>query len=412
MEKLNLRKTMRRAAALLMAAAVCMSVCLIQPPAEAVTQADIDSLKKQANDLGSKKSQLKSKLNEIKTNQSTILEKKKLLDDQCDVIQQQIDNVSAQISDYSDLITAKESELADTEAKEEKQYALFCERVRAMEENGTVSYWEVIFKATDFSDLLSRLDFVNEIMTYDENVIQELRDLRQKITDDKAALESDKANLESAKSDLRDRESELSSQVDEASAMMEQLDAQSDEYAATLEQINDEEEAIQAEIVKKSRELAASAQHGTPSGTVSATTWTGSGGYIWPEAVSKKISSPFGTRSSPGGIGSTNHKGVDISGVGTRTQVLAAKSGTVIVSTYSSSYGNYVVVSHGSGNTTLYAHMSALKVSAGQYVKQGTVLGITGSTGHSTGAHLHFEVTEGGERVNPLQYLTGYIKCW
>ena len=155
----------------------------------------------------------------------------------------------------------------------------------------------------------------------------------------------------------------------------------------------------------------------TTSGTSNATTgvvtsWMGSGGYMWPEKVSKRITSPFGPRSSPGGIGSTNHKGVDIGGVGYTTQVLASKAGTVIVSQYSQSYGNYVVVSHGSGNTTLYAHMSQRLVSAGQNVEQGQVLGITGSTGNSTGAHLHFEITEGGVRVNPLNYLTGYIAAW
>ena len=120
----------------------------------------------------------------------------------------------------------------------------------------------------------------------------------------------------------------------------------------------------------------------------------------------------MGGRASPGGIGSTNHKGVDIGGVGYTTQVLASKAGTVIVSQNSRAYGNYVVVSHGSGNTTLYAHLSKRQVSVGQYVQQGQVLGITGSTGNSTGPHLHFEITEGGVRVNPLNYLTGYIKAW
>ena len=128
------------------------------------------------------------------------------------------------------------------------------------------------------------------------------------------------------------------------------------------------------------------------------------------------ITSTVGGRASPGGIGSTNHKGTDIGRVGYTSPIYASKSGTVIVSQYSSSYGNYVVISHGSGNTTLYAHMSSRKVEVGQYVNQGDVIGITGSTGNSTGPHLHFEVTENGVRVNPLNdgaepkmgYLTGY----
>ena len=133
----------------------------------------------------------------------------------------------------------------------------------------------------------------------------------------------------------------------------------------------------------------------------------GLGGYIWPVS-SRRVTSTFGGRASPGGIGSTNHKGVDIGGVGYGTPVHAAKGGTVIISQYSSSYGNFVVVSHGSGNTTLYAHMSTRLVEPGDAVAQGDILGLTGSTGHSTGPHLHFEITENGTRINPLVYLSGY----
>ena len=149
-------------------------------------------------------------------------------------------------------------------------------------------------------------------------------------------------------------------------------------------------------------------------GTKERPTWYPTGTFRWP--VSGRVTSYFGGRRSPGGIGSTNHKGTDIGRVGYTSPIYAAKSGTVIVSQYSSSYGNYVVISHGSGNTTLYGHMSSRKVEAGQYVNQGDVIGITGSTGHSTGPHLHFEITENGVRINPLNdgaeprkgYLTGY----
>ena len=154
---------------------------------------------------------------------------------------------------------------------------------------------------------------------------------------------------------------------------------------------------------------------GGPAGGPGPAAESNPGGYIWP-VDSRYITSTVGGRASPGGIGSTNHKGTDIGRVGYTSSIYAAKSGTVIVSQYSSSYGNYVVISHGSGNTTLYAHMSSRKVEVGQYVNQGDVIGITGSTGNSTGPHLHFEVTENGVRVNPLNdgaepkmgYLTGY----
>ena len=149
-------------------------------------------------------------------------------------------------------------------------------------------------------------------------------------------------------------------------------------------------------------------------GTKARPTWMPTGSFRWP--TSGRISSYFGGRKSPGGIGSTNHKGTDIGRVGYTSSVYAAKAGTVIISQKSSSYGNYIVISHGSGNTTLYAHLSSRKVSVGDVVQQGQVIGITGSTGHSTGPHLHFEITENGVRINPLNhgaeprkgYLTGY----
>ena len=189
-----------------------------------------------------------------------------------------------------------------------------------------------------------------------------------------------------------------------------------------LKEKENEEAKIQQEIKKKEKELAdrlareaaeAAAKAAAAGGSSSSTTWTATtGGYIWPESVSKKITSPMGSRNTGIPGASTNHKGVDIGGVGTTTTVVAAKAGTVIISKYSSSYGNYVVISHGPGNTTLYAHMSSRSVSEGATVSQGQAIGVTGNTGISRGAHLHYEITEGGSRVNPLNYLPGYVKSW
>jgi len=141
--------------------------------------------------------------------------------------------------------------------------------------------------------------------------------------------------------------------------------------------------------------------------------WTATAaGYIWPETKSKRITSPMGGRDTGIKGASTNHKGVDIGGVGYTTNVLATKAGVVITSKLSSSYGNYVVISHGPGNTTLYAHMSSRAVKEGDTVTQGQIIGVTGNTGISRGAHLHYEITENGVRVNPLDYLPNYIKAW
>ncbi|MCI6053771.1 murein hydrolase activator EnvC family protein [Dysosmobacter sp.] len=378
-------------------------------PALAVTQADIDALKNESNDLSAEKKELQAKLESLAADKSTAMERKTLLDQQIANTSAQISNVEEQIQQYAALISQKEEELIQAQEDEAAQYDLFCDRVRAMEKRGEVSYWSVLFRADSFTDLLSRLDMINEIMAADQRVIDQLKDLQAQIETAKTELETNKAEEEAAKSELEARKSELNTQRSEANALIQQLAANESETEAALDELEAEQDAIRAEIQRLNEQLIA--QQAANGNSVQ----SNPGGYIWP-VDSRYITSTMGGRASPGGVGSTNHKGTDIGRVGYTSPIYASKAGTVIVSQYSSSYGNYVAISHGSGNTTLYAHMSSRKVSVGQYVNQGDVIGITGSTGNSTGPHLHFEVTENGVRVNPLShgaeprmgYLTGY----
>ena len=389
-----------------------MAFCLISvdvAPVLAVTQADIDALKEDAAGLNAKKKELEQQLDALADDKAEVLARRKLLDQQVANTSAQIQNVEAQIAEYAALITQTEAELAEAERQEAEQYELFCRRVRAMEEQGKVDYWSVLFRATSFSDLLGRLDIINEIMKYDQGIINDLKDLQAEIAERKTTLEGQKADSEAAKASLESKRAELDEQRDAANALVKELQENEADAKAELDAINAEEEAIQARMVKLSKELAAQQAASGQSSPAAL------GGYIWPVG-SRRITSPFGNRNTGISGASTNHKGVDIGGVGYTSEVRAAKAGTVIISQYSSSYGNYVVISHGGGNTTLYAHMSSLKTTAGAYVNQGDVIGITGSTGNSTGPHLHFEITENGSRVNPLShgaqpqkgYLSGY----
>ncbi len=397
----------------LFAAALCacmlLSVNTAPAAAAKVTQADIDALKSDASDLEKRQKELQSKINGLKSDKTAAVKKKSLLDDQISNTTAQITNTESQISDYNALILQAEDELADAQRREADQYALFCKQVREMEERGNVSYWSVLFKATSFSDLLGRLDIVNEIMDYNRRVIQDLQTLQAEIADKKAGLEATRESLETAKASLESQKRQLSSQREEANALVKEIEDNTAEYQAALKEIEAEEKRIEQEVKalqkKLEEQMAAEGKNYN----------TNPGGYIWP-VDSRYITSTVGGRTSPGGVGSTNHKGTDIGRVGYTSPVYAAKSGTVIVAQRSSSYGNYVVISHGTGNTTLYAHMSSIKVKVGDYVNQGQTIGITGSTGNSTGPHLHFEVVENGVRVNPLShgaepkkgYLTGY----
>ena len=379
-------------------------------PALAVTWSDVNELKEEASSLDAEKEELQDQLDALADDKSQAVARKQLLDQQIANTTAQIENVQAQIDQYAALITQTEEELAEAEQQEEAQYELFCDRVRAMEKRGTVSYWSVLFNAESFTDLLSRLDFINEIMDADQRVIDELQALQEEIETKKTTLETSKTESEAAKAELESKKSELNTQRSEANAVIQELTANENETEAVLADLEAQQDALWAEAQRLSDQLVAQQAANGES------TESNPGGYIWP-VDSRYITSTVGGRASPGGIGSTNHKGTDIGRVGYTSSVYASKAGTVIVAQYSSSYGNYVVISHGSGNTTLYAHMSSIKTSVGAYVNQGDVIGITGSTGNSTGPHLHFEVTENGVRVNPLSdhgaeprmgYLSGY----
>ncbi|MBR2895434.1 MAG: peptidoglycan DD-metalloendopeptidase family protein, partial [Oscillospiraceae bacterium] len=280
-------------------------------------------------------------------------------------------------------------------------YALFCRRARAMEEGGVPSFWSVLFDSVDFSDLLSRLSDVQVVIDYDQSVLNNLRTIQTQIEDKQAYQENLKSEAEAAKVKLEQQKQELAAQRQEANELVKELQANVEANEAILKEIDAEEERIQKEILKKTAELAAQMN------------WSASvGGYIWPVTASRRITSNYGGRDTGIKGASTNHKGVDIGGVGYNSKIVAAKAGIVVTSAYSSSYGNYVVISHGAGNTTLYAHMSSRSVKEGDRVNQGQVIGVSGSTGISSGPHLHYEIVENGSRVDPKKYLPGWIQAW
>lgn len=391
-----------------LALAVVLSLTLTElapltlvPSASAVTQEEIDALQKELDGMSGEKEALQKELKALQSDKSAALSKKANIDQQIAVIQREIAAVENLIAEYETLIAQTEEEIRQNEAEEAAQYEVFCRRVRAMEERGTISYWSVLFNAASFSELLSAMDFVSEIMDSDQKVIDDLRAIRETIEEKKASLESSLAEQEAAKDSLTVKRGELKEQQAAAEAVINELKANESEYKKVLSEKEAEMERQQEEIVRLSRELAI--QNGDTTETY--------GGYIWP-CSSKYITSPVGSRYTGIAGASTNHAGIDIGRVGYTTKAVAAKAGTVIVSSYNKYRGNYVVVSHGSGNTTTYQHLSSRSVNVGDYVAQGQVVGITGATGVGSGPHLHFEITEGGKIIDPLTYLTDYIKGW
>lgn len=356
--------------------------------------AQIAALEQKKREQQEKLKDLEKQIAEAKAKKEDVMVTKKLLDQRNQLLLEQIDDTQNQIDDAA-------AQIARYELLEQEQYELFCQQVRSEEERGSLSYLSVLFKATSMVDLLNRMEFVNEVAEYNKTLIAAMKETRENI-------KAEKTEMEAKEAQLGEQQDELQGKLDETTKLM-------NEYAAdqkALEQMHAAEEKAADEIDAQIARLIADSD-----------VVPGSEGFIWPVSTSKMISSPIGSRVAPGGFGSTNHKGVDICNVGYTSSVYATKSGRVLLtnsSGWGGGYGNYVVIDHGGGLTTLYAHMSVVKVSPGDTVSQGTVIGVTGNTGASTGPHLHYEVRTttivNGKSVtvyqNPLNYLPGYIAAW
>ncbi len=418
-------KVISRCLCVMMAALLLFSA---MPFAGAVSKADIDALKKQQSQLSSSKASLQSKLSDLKNTKQETVSRKLILEEQIDVIRQELDVCNNLIAQYDQQIQEKTVELEQAQAEEARYYELFCDRVRGMEKTGKVSYWAVLFQASDFSDLLDRLNIIGDVMSYDNEVMDALAAAREAVANAKADLEEARTGQQQVKAQLETNQAELQSQQAELDKILAQIEAQEDQYAEQLDemeanaadlsgdiaaaekQYQAQKKAAAAAQEKAAREKANSSSSSSNGGSSSVgnTGISGAGGYTSPlpgSIRSYTITSKFGFRNCPF-HGKELHTGVDLS-ASRGTTIMAAKSGTVLISKYGSSYGNYVVIAHGDGTKTLYAHMSSRAISAGQSVSQGQVIGYVGSTGSSTGNHLHFEVWTGSSsstRVNPMNY--------
>jgi len=370
-----------------------------------VTQAEIDRLREEKRVYEKRKQELQSSINTIEFERKTEMAKKSVLDERISLTEMEIDNITAIIEQYVFLIVEKEADVSDAKDREEAQYAMYKSRVRDMEENGVISYLEIIFDSTSFSDLLARIDFVGDIMRADELTYNNLIKARLETEAAEAALRQTKLEMEEEKESLHMKREELGEQLDEANALIEEIEANLESETALYQEVAAEEAKVQREINAKSEELRKQqeADRQASIGKV-----TGTGDLMWPVPSSGYISSGYGVRLHPVYRVMRQHYGIDI-GAAHGASVIASDSGRVIISSYNSSYGNYIVVNHGNVNgvtmTTLYAHLSSRRVSEGADVVKGQIIGLVGSTGTSTGPHLHFEVTVNGSRVNPQSRL-------
>ena len=370
--------------------------------AGAATQAElrdqISGLKGSAQEAAAKKNELQEQLNAVQNDKAQAMRKKEILAQQLAAIDGELANTQSQIDTYNQLIQAEELALEEARNKETTAYDRFCQRARSMEESGDISYWSVLFSASDFSDLLDRLAMVDLIMEYDNSVVDTLVAARQEVEVTLASLNESRAGLEEQKAQQVLQRAEQADKVAESQAVLDELKKSEANWEALVAAADAEEERIAKELAKKEKELERKIAEGQ-------ITFDPGTGYLYPLPASyTRITSVFGPRTHPITGKYHNHSGTDIPAPG-GTNVKAVKGGVVVTSAYApSSYGEYVVVNHGDGITTLYAHMQrgSRKVKEGDIVSQGQVLGLVGSTGSSTGNHLHLELRKNGVRQNAL----------
>ena len=376
------------------------------------------------------KSELKSRLAQIKEQKAEIernLESYKAdqaeyagqigtLNNKIALTEEEIDATQDILDELDANIAQTEQELEETTQELENKKELFATRIRVMYENGDTSYMDVLLNSENFSDMLSNMEIVSQIMDYDKGVVAEYTALKESIEQMKAELESDRADKQDYMDSLEDRKEELESDRTDLKKLLTKLENDIEYAEKTARQMQADEDKVNAEIEELSRQEAEAArkaaeaakkaaQSKSASSSTSTSTVRASGSMVWPCPSYNYISSNYGYRTHPiTGKVSSFHKGIDIAS-GSGNPVLAAASGTVVKSYMSSSYGNYIVISHGGGLMTAYAHLSRRLVSVGDTVSAGQQIGKVGSTGNSTGPHLHFEVYVNGSTVNPMNYV-------
>jgi len=430
----------------------------------------IDELEAEAADIDVQQAELNEQIAAAGQLELDMIEEKALIDQQATLTRQMIDTSLAKIEQYELLIAEKSAELDEAEDNEAELYVQYKDRLRAMEENGSITYWSILFKASSFSDLLDRLDMIQEIARSDQMMMEELEAASAEILAAQVALEDTQTLLEAEYAELAAQEAALLAQSADAQTLIDQYAEEGVLLQEIYDQYETQQEALLLELAENQEAyaLAVAAEEAArlaaeeaarlaaeeearrqeeqlrqeqeqqqetvqPEDTQSPDEEEGSNempdislddgeasevtpsqpeppapsapsiGFTSPLS-SYVITSPYGMREHPILGYERFHYGVDMSAP-EGTPIYAAASGTVSVASFDSSSGNYVMVSHSGGFATSYLHMTHYIVSVGQYVSQGQVIGYVGSTGLSTGPHLHFAMYLNGSFVNPMDYL-------
>ena len=362
-------------------------------------QKEIDRLEEQADELADKQKEIENQLAAKNAETAGYAEEKMRIDNELELARLEAENLSEQLHQYNLLIAEKQAELDELTAKQDDLLAHYKARMRAIQERGEISQWAVIFQAESFADMLNRRAMVEEIAKSDQRMMAEVREMADAVLAAKSELSNKKLVLEQKKVELADAETALEQKREESDQILTEMAKDKEKLKEAALAAEKEVADLDAQIAQKEKELTEAKKKEGPGTPTEA-------GFIFPVSLSgyQCVTSPYGYRTHPITGNYTLHNGIDLAAV-TGTPIYAAKTGTVSIASNGYGWGNYVVINHGDGYSTLYGHMTNYIVAAGQTVTQGQVIGYVGSTGNSTGPHLHFTVYYNGASINPVGYI-------
>ncbi|MBR6400956.1 MAG: peptidoglycan DD-metalloendopeptidase family protein [Firmicutes bacterium] len=394
------------------AAIMAVTAAFVVDPAGAET---ISELQNQRNGIRSQISDAQSRLNSTLSRKEDTQSEIRQLDSELADVQAELDRLIKEYTETLARLDLTQEELEKATEQKQQQYETLKQRVRVMYENGTAGYLETILSAENMSDFLQRMEYTNRIMDYDKHLLESFSQMETLISDSVTRIEQDKARLEVLQKEQEEEQELLNDKIAQKNELVKELDSDAETYKAQISELESQDADIQAMIKKKqaaaaaqsSRSRGASRSGGYSSYQPSNVVYASNGAnfmYPVPAYSGYKPNSGYGYRSSPISGGSEFHTGLDLKAT-LNTDVVAAESGTVIYAGWRGGYGNCVIIDHGGGISTLYAHNNVLCVTNGQSVSKGQVISKAGTTGYSTGVHLHFEVRINGAHTNPTPYI-------
>ena len=407
------KKTQSVLAAILVVIMILSLLIALIPSAHAVTEAEIQELKRQRDEIAEEKAAKQAVVDDLEAKQAGILELKHALDERNSYTKKQINLNKMEIELYDEMIREKAEELDAAVAREEQQLDRYRTRVRAMEENGDFDFLALLLNTSDLGELLTTIDDIGEIMESDRQLEDEYIAARENTEQIKAEYEEVKADLETRQEALRDEQRELERQIQEATDHINELIEEIQAQQAEIDELDEEQQARQHEIdvlvdelerqraaeEERRRQQQQQQQQQQNSGSSSGGV-TGSGSFGWPVPGCYYVTSRMGNRFHPIYNVWKYHSGMDIA-ADYGTSIVASDGGTISWCGEKGGYGNCIMIDHGNGYYTLYGHMSSYAVSYGDVVSKGQTIGYVGSTGVSTGPHLHFEIRYGDSCLDP-----------